>query len=95
MCELFRHEWNRRKQINEELEQEYPELTNIPPDRLLASVYGGNKAFTMTKKTLQLFWRKSGVTVSVLHTGRHYLMISDTHIIYHYPDTKRSGMTKR
>ena len=33
-----------------------------------------------------------GVTVSILHTGRHYPDdLSDTHIIYHYPETSRSG----
>ena len=35
-----------------------------------------------------------GVAVSVLHTGRHYADdLSDDGIIYHYPNTDRSGST--
>ena len=94
MCDLVSTEWNRRKQIYEELEQEYPELTNIPPDRLRQlRVYGGQQGIYYDQEnTSAIVGGKSGVTVSVLHTGRHYPDdFSDTHIIYHYPDTKRSG----
>lgn len=36
----------------------------------------------------------NGVTLSILHTGKHYADdISDTEIIYHYPDTNRTGKT--
>ena len=51
MCDLVRTEWNRRKQIYEELEQEYPELTNIPPDRLRQlRVYGGQQGIYYDKE---------------------------------------------
>lgn len=92
--DLVRAEWNRRKQIYGELKKEHPELTNIQPDRLRElRVYGGQQGIYYDKEnTSVIFGGKSGVTVSVLHTGRHYPDdLSDTHIIYHYPDTKRSG----
>jgi putative restriction endonuclease len=54
-------------------------------------VYGGAQGIWVDKaKTGALAADGSGVTVSLLHTGRHYPDdVSDDGLIYHYPSTSR------
>jgi hypothetical protein len=59
-----------------------------------ALVYGGAQGIWVDKKTTGAL-AKDGVTVSILHTGRHYPDdLSDDGLIYHYPKdapTARQG----
>ena len=54
-------------------------------------VYGGAQGIWVDKKnTSPLSTDGQGVTVSILHTGRHYPDdLSDDGLIYHYPKTRR------
>jgi putative restriction endonuclease len=60
------------------------------PSMLRSSlVYGGAQGIWVDKKTTGAL-AKDGVTVSILHTGRHYPDdLSDDGLIYHYPKTHR------
>lgn len=94
MDERIRLELNRRRAMYEELARSYPGLTGIPPQLLRdLRIYGGYQGIYYDKaNTSTLVGGAGGVTVSILHTGRHYPDdLSDTHIIYHYPETSRSG----
>jgi putative restriction endonuclease len=54
-----------------------------------ALVYGGAQGIWVDKKTTGAL-AEDGVTVSILHTGRHYPDdLSDDGLIYHYPKTHR------
>jgi putative restriction endonuclease len=54
-----------------------------------ALVYGGAQGIWVDKKTTGAL-AEDGVTVSILHTGRHYADdLSDDGLIYHYPKTRR------
>jgi len=72
-------------------------IKRIEPDNVSASslrdlgVYGGAQGIWVDKaKTGPLAADGSGVTVSLLHTGRHYPDdVSDDGLIYHYPRTSR------
>lgn len=73
------------------------ELRAVDPDNLSAStlrdlgVYGGAQGIWVDKaRTATIATNGSGVTVSLLHTGRHYPDdISEDGLIYHYPRTSR------
>jgi hypothetical protein len=54
-------------------------------------IYGGAQGIWVDKaRTGPIHTNGAGVTVSVLHTGRHYLDdISEDGLIYHYPSTAR------
>ena len=73
------------------------ELRAVDPDKIAASslrelgVYGGAQGIWVDKaKTSLISPNGSGVTVSLLHTGRHYPDdISEEGLIYHYPRTSR------
>jgi hypothetical protein len=65
---------------------------NIEPATLRSlAVYGGAQGIWVDKeRTAALSDDGHGVTVSVLHTGRHYPDdLSDDGVIYHYPTTRR------
>ncbi len=52
-------------------------------------VYGGAQGIWVDKKTTGAL-AADDVTVSILHTGRHYADdLSDDGLIYHYPKTRR------
>jgi hypothetical protein len=63
---------------------------NVDPGTLRsAAIYGGAQGIWVDKKTTGTL-AKDGVTVSILHTGRHYPDdLSDDGVIYHYPRTNR------
>jgi putative restriction endonuclease len=54
-------------------------------------IYGGAQGIWVDKaRTASLSPDGNGVTVSILHTGRHYPDdLSEDGVIYHYPDTDR------
>ena len=56
-------------------------------------IYGGAQGIWVDKaRTSRLTEAGTGVTVSVLHTGRHYPDdVTTSDIIYHYPETNRAG----
>ena len=72
-------------------------IKSLDPDNVSASslrdlgVYGGAQGIWVDKaKTGPIAANGSGVTVSLLHTGRHYPDdISEGGLIYHYPRTAR------
>src|SRR5262245_44039912 len=55
-------------------------------------IYGGAQGIWVDKNnTGHLSTDGHGVTVSILHTGRHYPDdLSEDGVIYHYPSTRRS-----
>lgn len=73
------------------------QLGTLDPDNIAGSslrelgVYGGAQGIWVDKaKTSIISPDGSGVTVSLLHTGRHYPDdISEDGLIYHYPRTSR------
>ena len=68
------------------------DATDIEPNMLRSMmVYGGAQGIWVDKKqTAMLSADGRGVTVSILHTGRHYPDdLSDDGVIYHYPTTRR------
>ena len=73
------------------------ELRAVDPDNVSAGtlrdlgVYGGAQGIWVDKaRTATIAINGSGVTVSLLHTGRHYPDdISEDGLIYHYPRTSR------
>ena len=65
---------------------------NADPSALRSAlVYGGTQGIWVDKKTTgALTMDGHGVTVSILHTGRHYPDdLSEDGLIYHYPATRR------
>jgi putative restriction endonuclease len=65
---------------------------NVHPQFLRdRGIYGGAQGIWVDKKrTATLSPDRQGVTVSILHTGRHYPDdLSDDGLIYHYPETGR------
>lgn len=66
--------------------------SNVQP-RLLRErgIYGGAQGIWVDKsRTVALSENGQGVTVAILHTGRHYPDdLSEDGVIYHYPDTNR------
>jgi putative restriction endonuclease len=56
-------------------------------------IYGGAQGIWVDKdRTGQIAGNGGGITVGVLHTGRHYPDdLSEDGVIYHYPKTKRGG----
>jgi hypothetical protein len=65
---------------------------NLPPSYLhKIGVYGGAQGIWVDKaRTAFIAANGKGVTVSLLHTGRHYPDdISEDGLIYHYPTTAR------
>jgi hypothetical protein len=69
------------------------DATNTGPSALRSMrVYGGAQGIWVDKTTTgTLSQDRQGVTVSILHTGRHYPDdLSDDGLIYHYPTTHRS-----
>jgi putative restriction endonuclease len=84
----------------EELEHRlelWRQLKALGPDDLEASslrnlgIYGGAQGIWVDKaRTASIASNGSGVTVSLLHTGRHYPDdVSEDGLIYHYPKTAR------
>jgi hypothetical protein len=65
---------------------------NIEPRKLRSMlVYGGAQGIWVDKKNTESVSADGhGVTVGILHTGRHYPDdLSDDGVIYHYPTTER------
>jgi hypothetical protein len=64
-----------------------------PEDLRQRRIYGGAQGIWVDKQnTGQVADNEGGVTVSLLHTGRHYPDdLSDDGVIYHYPKTNRGG----
>jgi putative restriction endonuclease len=68
------------------------DATNVEPSALRSMrVYGGAQGIWVDKtRTGELPSDGQGVTVGILHTGRHYPDdLSDDGLIYHYPATHR------
>src|SRR5215471_2336484 len=68
------------------------DVGNVEPGTLRSMlVYGGAQGIWVDKKnTDTLTSDGNGVTVSILHTGRHYPDdLSEDGVIYHYPTTHR------
>lgn len=68
------------------------DIANIPPGLLHEKgIYGGAQGVWVDKaRTAELSEDGNGVTVAILHTGRHYPDdLSPDGVIYHYPDTNR------
>ena len=66
----------------------------VPPRQLREMrIYGGAQGIWLDKETTAgVSSAATGITVSVLHTGKHYSDdLSDDDLLYHYPDTNRSG----
>ncbi|CAH1215991.1 HNH endonuclease [Paenibacillus sp. JJ-223] len=57
--------------------------------------FSGQAGIYRDSKNTQRYTKdNAGIAVSLLHTGRHYSdEISESEIIYHYPETSRSGLT--
>jgi putative restriction endonuclease len=67
-------------------------LDDLEPGRLRdVGIYGGAQGIWVDKaRTASLEIGQDGVTVAILHTGRHYADdLSDDGVIYHYPTTSR------
>ena len=65
---------------------------NVDPSTLRAAhMYGGAQGIWVDKKTTDTLAKDGhGVTVAILHTGRHYPDdLSEDGLIYHYPTTHR------
>jgi putative restriction endonuclease len=83
-------ELSRRLQLWEKISA--GDAANVEPNTLRSvRLYGGAQGIWVDKKaTGTLSFDGHGVTVSVLHTGRHYPDdLSDDGLIYHYPATHR------
>src|SRR5260370_5342666 len=54
-------------------------------------IYGGAQGVWVdTARTSKLTTDGNGITVGLLHTGRHYVdELSDDGVLYHYPETRR------
>ena len=68
------------------------DISNVEPNALrFMRVYGGAQGIWVDKTTTATVSADGqGVTVSILHTGRHYPDdLSDEGLIYHYPTTHR------
>jgi putative restriction endonuclease len=68
------------------------DLRNLEPARLRAlGIYGGAQGIWVDKaRTSAATDDGQGVTVAILHTGRHYADdLSEDGVIYHYPRTDR------
>ncbi|MFL5142463.1 MAG: hypothetical protein ACJ8DP_03825, partial [Microvirga sp.] len=66
--------------------------TELEPSRLRdLGIYGGAQGIWVDKAhTANAEKAPDGITVSILHTGRHYADdLSDDGLIYHYPKTNR------
>src|SRR6516164_4344217 len=73
-------------------EQIAGDADNVDPSTLRSAfIYGGAQGIWVDKKTTgALATGGHGVTVSILHTGRHYPDdLSVDGLIYHYPTTQR------
>ena len=71
-----------------------PDPDDLPPARLRElGIYGGAQGVWVdAARTHKILGASSGVTVGVLHTGRHYADdLTDEGVIYHYPSTGRAG----
>jgi len=64
-----------------------------PEDLRQRRIYGGAQGIWVDKdRTGQIAGNGGGITVGILHTGRHYPDdLSEDGVIYHYPKTKRGG----
>jgi putative restriction endonuclease len=67
-------------------------VDELEPSRLRElGIYGGAQGIWVDKARTATVEVPEGVTVSILHTGRHYADdLSDDGVIYHYPKTNRS-----
>lgn len=96
MNNLVKKELERRKYLWEEL------IKNGGPKNVEASLlrrigfFSGQRGiYRAINYTRGLTESGEGVTLSVLHTGKHYEDdLTETEIIYHYPQTKRGGHDK-
>jgi|TARA_Y100000031_G_scaffold96805_1_gene106245 hypothetical protein len=71
------------------------DIENLSPSVLREmGIYGGAQGIWVDKdRTSNLSSDGVGITVGILHTGRHYPDdLSEEGMIYHYPDTNRGGM---
>jgi putative restriction endonuclease len=69
-----------------------PDPDNVDPSVLRSMlVYGGAQGIWVDKSnTADLSSNGHGITVSILHTGRHYPDdLSEDGVVYHYPTTRR------
>src|SRR5215831_16289874 len=64
-----------------------------PEDLRSRRIYGGAQGIWVDKGlTGPIAGNDGGITVGILHTGRHYPDdLSEDGVIYHYPNTKRGG----
>jgi putative restriction endonuclease len=84
-------ERGRRLSLWQQIAQE-GDLNSIEPMRLRAlGIYGGAQGIWVDKlHTANSETGPDGVTVGILHTGRHYEDdLSEDGVIYHYPKTSR------
>jgi putative restriction endonuclease len=84
-------ERERRLHLWHQIAQEQ-DLNSIEPQRLRdLGIYGGAQGIWVDKlHTANSETGPDGVTVGILHTGRHYEDdLSDDGVIYHYPKTSR------
>lgn len=79
----------------EELVESYGNPPMGVPPKLLnekRAFFGGRGIWRDADRTRSLSEDDAGVVVGVLHTGQHYADdLTDSEILYHYPDTKRKG----
>ncbi|MDO8213371.1 HNH endonuclease [Conexibacter sp. CPCC 206217] len=66
---------------------------NTTPQQVRAlDIYGGQNGMWVDRRRTKGVGGRPSVTVSVMHTGRHYADdVSDTALLYHYPRTARTG----
>jgi putative restriction endonuclease len=84
-------ERQRRLQLWQQLAHE-EDLNSVEPQRLRAlGIHGGAQGIWVDKlHTANSETGPDGVTVGILHTGRHYEAdLSEDGVIYHYPKTSR------
>lgn len=85
-----------RLQIWQQLKA-HENATNLSPDLLREElrIYRGAAGIWVEKgRTASLSGDEYGITISVLHTGKSYPDdVGENSIIYHYPQTDRSGTT--
>src|ERR1700678_4528515 len=82
----------RKRRLNLWHEIAKEDLNDIEPKRLrYLGIYGGAQGIWVDKThTASADTGLDGVTVGILHTGRHYADdLSDDGVIYHYPQTTR------
>ena len=88
-------EIRRREKLWKQIRNEYDDLENLERKRLnQLKIYFGGSGVWVDKKdsTGEISSDRNGVTVGLLHTGRHYADdLSREGIIYHYPKTNRTG----